>query len=202
MFYNLGCEWNLTLDSFQTNPWILRARGIALGARCYTRRAKLPPRVAFHSWQDTWGHESSDIIWKFTVFSIQPISPLKRNAALWILERLTPRTAQGRLQQMSFALLHLLSLPSAALHLTWAQQASQIHLLFILVTKSPMGVATNTDRLWQRFLRSAFSKCFFRQPSPCRNGDFRNAQLLRFCKSLCSTASVPQETHFLCWTGD
>lgn len=200
MFYNLGCEWNLTLGSFQTNPWILRARGIALG--CYTRHAKLSPRVVFHSWWDTWGHKSSDIIWKFIVFSIRTISPLRRNVALWMLVRLIPRTAQGRLQQMSFALLHLLSLPSAALHLTWAQQASQIHLLFILVTKSPMGVATNTDRLWQRFLRSAFSKCFFRQPSPCGNGDFRNAQLLHFCKSLCSTASVSQETRFLCWTGD
>lgn len=66
MFYSLDCEWNLTLDFFQTNLWVLIPNNIPSGVHYYTWLAKPHPHAGFHSWQDTRGQKSFDTVWNLT----------------------------------------------------------------------------------------------------------------------------------------
>lgn len=147
MFYSLDCIWNLTLDFFQTNLWILIPNNIPSGVRYYTYLAKPHLHVASHSWQDTWGQKSFDSVWTLTHLHLKE---MKQVWCSWDWSGIPERHKEGD-SVVNFTLLHLLFFPDIIVRLIQALPMASLPALKHLCKE-----------LWKQI---AFcSVCFFLYP--------------------------------------
>lgn len=77
VFYSLGCEWNLTLGFFQTNPWTLMPTTSPQEPTTTQILLSLtPPRGAFHSRKDALVTGETGYCMEFNTISLKEMKPV------------------------------------------------------------------------------------------------------------------------------
>lgn len=77
VFYSLGCEWNLTLGFFQTNPWTLMPTTSPQEPTTTQILLSLtPPRGAFHSRKDALVTGEAGYCMEFNTISLKEMKPV------------------------------------------------------------------------------------------------------------------------------